>query len=253
MTWRPALRILGVTPSLWPTAITLVAVVTTLGLGVWQVQRLFWKQALIDARQTKSKARPLARLPIAFDPARHAFRRAQVTGRFLHRKELYLGARSLNGNLGFHVMTPLKLADGSHLLVNRGWIPTSLKTASLRAAGQVRGQVTVTGYLREPQAPGWVTRDNKPGINMWYYVDVAAMAAATALPRVRPFYLEVAADRNPGGYPIGGQTRLVLRNDHLQYVITWFSIAFTGMIIWYLWHRRREQEDEDDRTGSENP
>ncbi len=223
-------------------------VVTTFALGAWQVQRLFWKQALIDARQTKSQAAPLSTLPTAFAVDAHGFRRVQVKGRFLHDKELYVGARSLNGNLGFHVVTPLRLADGSHLLINRGWIPTSLKTPSLRAAGQIPGQATVIGYLRGAQAPGWFTLDNKPGLNIWYFVDVTAMATATGLSRVKPFYLEAAKAVIPGGYPLGGQTRLNLRNDHLQYAITWFSMALAGTIIWYLWHRRRERDD-DEETG----
>jgi surfeit locus 1 family protein len=223
-----------------------VTVVSTLGLGVWQVQRLFWKQALIDGRQSRSQATPLTTLPTTFNRARHGFRRARVSGRFIHGKELYIGARSLNGNLGFHVITPLKLADGGHILVNRGWIPSSLKTPSLRAAGQLRGQVTVAGYLRGAQRQGWFTRDNNAAVNMWYFVDTPAMAAATGLPRVKPFYLEAAKAQIPGGYPLGGQTRLQLRNDHLQYAIIWFSIALTGMVIWYLWHRRRDQEDDGD-------
>ena len=239
------MRIFGVTPRFWPTAISAVMVATTFALGVWQVQRLFWKQGVIDARQTKSQAAPLTTLPAAFDPAAHGFRRAQVSGEFQHGKELYVGARSLNGNLGFHVVTPLRLADGSHLLINRGWIPTSLKPTSLRAAGQLKGRVTVTGYLRGAQAPGWFTRDNKPGINMWYVVNPRAMAAATGLPKVRLFYLEAAKAAIPGGYPLGGQTRLHLRNDHLQYAITWFSMALAGSVIWYLWHRRREREEDE--------
>ena len=97
------MRIFGVTPRFWPTAISAVMVATTVALGVWQVQRLFWKQGVIDARQTKSQAAPLTTLPAAFDPAAHGFRRAQVSGEFQHGKELYVGARSLNGNLGFHV------------------------------------------------------------------------------------------------------------------------------------------------------
>jgi surfeit locus 1 family protein len=223
-------------------------VVTTFALGAWQVQRLFWKQALIDARQTKSQAAPLSTLPKAFAVDAHGFRRVQVKGQFLHGKELYVGARSLNGNLGFHVVTPFRLADGSHLLINRGWIPTSLKTPSLRAAGLIAGEVTVTGYLRGAQIQGWFTLDNKPGRNIWYYVDVTAMATATGLARVKPFYLEAAKAVIPGGYPLGGQTRLNLRNDHLQYAITWFSMALAGTIIWYLWHRRRERED-DEKSG----
>lgn len=252
--WSRTLRILGVTPRFWPTAITLVAVVTTLGLGVWQVQRLFWKQALIENRQIKSQAAALTALPKAFDPAVHGFRRATVTGTFLHGKELHLGGRSQNGNLGFHVITPLRLGDGSHLLVNRGWVPTSLKTPPLRAAGQLKGTVTVTGYLRGSQQQGWFTRDNKPGINMWYFVDLRAMAAATGLKNVRPYYLEAVKASIPGGYPLGGQTRLELRNDHLQYAITWFSIAIAGLVIWYLWHRRREREDsaETDSGGADS-
>lgn len=235
------MRIFGVTPAPIPTVITAVAVVTATGLGIWQIQRMFWKQDLIETRSRQSSLPVLEGAPASFDRAQHEYRRARVTGVFDHARELFVAARSLNGNVGYHVVTPLRLSGGRTLLVNRGWVPTALREPNLRAAGQVTGQVTLTGFMRAPQEGGWATRDNKPAANLWYTVDPAAMAKAANLTQVQPWYLEAGPRANPGGFPIGGQTRLELRNQHLQYVITWFSVALTGLVIWYLWHRRRER------------
>jgi len=234
-------RIFGVTPVLIPTLITVIAVGTAAGLGAWQVQRLFWKQDLIETRQRQSTLPVLDGAPKGVRGTTYEFRRVRVTGIFDHARELYVAARSKNGNLGYHVVTPLRLRGDRVLLVNRGWVPTALRDPNLRAAGQVSGQVTITGFVRAPQQAGWATRDNKPAANLWYTVDPAAMAKAAGLETVLPWYLEAGPGANPGGFPIAGQTRLKLRNQHLQYVITWFSVALAGIVIWYLWHRRRER------------
>ncbi|MGH7004410.1 MAG: SURF1 family cytochrome oxidase biogenesis protein, partial [Alphaproteobacteria bacterium] len=65
---------------------------------------------------------------------------------------------------------------------------------------------------------------------------------AHGIGKVEPFYIEAGPAENPGGYPVGGQTRFELPNDHLQYAITWFSMALIGIVIYLLYHRRRARE-----------
>ena len=240
-----SIKLFGIRPLLWPTLITLPAVLLALGLGAWQVQRLVWKNGLIADRQAKAAAPPLAGLPERFVSGEHEFRRVSVSGRFLHDRELYLGARSLKGNAGYQVVTPFVVASAESrpVLVNRGWVPLALKPPERRADGQIAGTVTVEGYLRAPVPRGWFTPDNEPARNFWFYVDLPAMAAAAKLDTVAPFLIEAGPAPNPGGYPIGGQTRIELPNDHLQYALTWFALAVTGMVIYALYHRKRAAED----------
>lgn len=247
-----ALRIYGIKPLFWPTVTTVPAVVLALVLGTWQVQRLQWKSALIAERQAQRDAAPLAGLPANFDPAQHEFRKVRVSGRFLHAKEMYLAARSFRGNPGYHIVTPFAVAaagDGT-ILVNRGWVPIERKEPDSRKPGQAEGETTVEGYLRVPPPQGWFQPDNEPGKNFWFFVDVPAMARHAALAEVKPYILEAGPAENRGGYPIGGQTRFELPNDHLQYAITWYSMAVIGLVIYLLFHRRRARDAAERPPGA---
>jgi surfeit locus 1 family protein len=246
-----ALRIFGIRPLLWPTLVTLPAVLLALGLGSWQVQRLQWKTDLLAERQARRAAPPLPGLPAAFDPAQHEFRKLRIEGRFLNDKELYLAARSLRGHPGYHVVTPFALAAdagaGGVVLVNRGWVPLDRKEPETRRLGQVEGKTALEGYLREPVPRGWFTPDNVPARNFWFYVDIPSMARTAGLETagpdaVKPYIIEAGPAENPGGYPIGGITRFEAPNDHLQYAITWYAMALIGIVVYLLYHRRRARE-----------
>jgi surfeit locus 1 family protein len=238
-----ALTLFGIRPLLWPTVMTVPAVLASLALGTWQVQRLHWKTALIAERQAQRAAPALAGLPEPFEPEKHEFRKARLSGVFLHDKELYLAARSRNGNAGYHVITPFVRAGGlDQLLVNRGWVPLDRKSPDARRAGQVAGTVAVEGYLRRPAPPGWFTPDNRPAENFWFSVDVAAMARVAGIGKAFGYILEADDTPNPGLFPIGGVTRFDIPNDHLQYAITWYSMAVIGLVIYLLYHRRRARD-----------
>lgn len=240
-----ALRILGFRPALWPTLITVPAVLITFGLGVWQVQRLFWKEGVIAERQ-EHVARPvLDGLPARFDAAEQEFRRVRLTGSFVHDKELLRPARSLKeGAIGFQVFTPFKLDKGGYVFVNRGWVPQQRELPDARRDGQAAGQVDLEGLLRAPPQAGWFTPDNNPAKNRWFRIDIGQMAKATGLGPFKPYYVAAGSRPNPGGYPVGGQTRLTVRNEHLQYAITWFALSLVGIVIYVLYHRRRERQQE---------
>src|SRR5258708_7757299 len=114
------MRLLGFTPAFWPTAISVPCFIVALGLGTWQVERLEWKEGLIAERTAQLAATPIP-LPATVAPGDPAldFRHVRVEGRLQHAKELYLAARSLRGNTGWDVITPLHRPDGSVVLVDR--------------------------------------------------------------------------------------------------------------------------------------
>ena len=230
-------------PALWPTLFTVPVLLICLGLGLWQLERLAWKTALLDRIHGHLAAAPLDIATAARDPAGNEYRRVRVAGEFLHDKEMYLAARSLNRNVGFHVVTPFRLDNGDVVLVNRGWVPETWRNPSPhRAAGQIAGRTEVTGVLRLAQRKGTFQLENEPGRNFWFFYDLAAMRAWAGLGPGREianldrFVLEADATPNPGGSPRGGQTRVDIPNDHLQYAITWFSFVVALLVIYLVYH-----------------
>ena len=227
-------------PLLWPTVFSLPMLLICLALGAWQIERLFWKQDLIAQRQAAVAATP-APLPKSLAEARGMeFRHVSDEGVFLNDEEIFLGAASEGGGQGYQILTPLLEPGGRVVFVNRGYIPSELKDPAKRAIGQSAGTVRVEGLLRLPPAgrPNWFLPDNRPDLNYWFWVDLPAMSAANKLDRVAPFYIDADATPNPGGWPKGGVTRLTLPNNHLQYAITWFSLAAAMTVIYVHYHRR---------------
>ena len=230
---------------LWPSVWAAGAFLILLALGTWQVERLFWKEGLIAERHAAVTGPPIA-LPPSLDAAKALeYHRVRVSGRFANDHELYLGATSRDGRPGYQVITPLTLDDGASVLINRGFIPQDHKARDSRSAGELSGDVTVTGLLRLPPQgkPHWFIPANSPERNYWIYVDIPAMAAAAHVENVLPFYVDADATPNPGGLPLGGQTPLELPNDHLQYAITWYALAAALVVIYILFVRRHRREE----------
>jgi surfeit locus 1 family protein len=229
-------------PTLWPTLISVPAFIVLIGLCVWQVQRMHWKEELIAERESRVAAEPIALPEANGDPGDVEYRRVRLEGSFLHDKEMFLGARSLNGNAGYHVLTPFVLNGGDTVLVNRGWIPVERKPPNSRPEGQVIGTQTLDGIVRLAHGKAWMQPDNEPDRNMWFYVDLPAMAAASAVDFRTDLYVDAGPAENPGKYPVGGQTRIELPNDHLQYAITWGLLAVALAVIYVLYHLKLERE-----------
>ncbi|MGO4129523.1 SURF1 family protein [Inquilinus sp. YAF38] len=197
-----------------------------LALGVWQVERRAWKLDLIARVDQRVAAAPVAppsdwaRVNADQDEYRHV----RVSGHFLNDREAQVVASTVNGS-GYWVMTPLQTADGTVILVNRGFVPAENRDPSTRAAGQVEGPVTVTGLLRITEPKGGFLRSNEPAAERWYSRDVAAIAASRGLTDIAPYFIDADATPNPAGLPIGGLTVIAFPNSHLVYAFTWFGLA----------------------------
>ena len=227
-------------PQLAPTLFTIPVVLICVALGAWQLQRLDWKRELIAQREAGVAAAP-AMPPRSLAEARALeFHPVVADGVLLNDKELYLNATGPRGGAGFHVLTPLREPEGRIVFVNRGFVPTNLRAPASRAAAQLAGTVHIRGLLRLPpgEKPGWFLPDNRPDLNYWFWIDLPAMAAAAHLAPgdVAPFYIDADTTPNPGGWPQGGVTPLNLPNDHLQYAITWFSLAAALVVIYVVYH-----------------
>ena len=230
-----------------PGLAALIALAILIGLGTWQVERKTWKENLIGRIVAQSKAAPVdPPAAAAWDPA-DEFRHVRVTGRFLNDKETLVhglapGETPGRALQGYYVVTPLVRDDGGTVLVNRGFVPTELKAQSDRTSGLIEGETSVTGILRASEPRGLFVPAPDPAKGEWFNRDVPGIAAARGLGEVAPYLIE--ADSVPGqtSWPRGGQLRVDLPNNHLQYAFTWFGIAacLVGVFGVFAWRRLHE-------------
>lgn len=216
----------------------LLGLLLPLGLGIWQLQRLAWKQALVTRIGERVAAAPLPLASIAAEVRAGAaaeYRPVFAEGSFRHDRELYAFATDEAGRPGWHVITPL-VTDSGTVLVNRGFVPEALREPATRGTGQTVGRQRVTGLIRTPEQPGWFVPANNPQRNNWFWRDIAGLAEAAssgngATNVASTFLIDADATANPGGWPRGGTTRINLPNRHLEYALTWFALAATYVVI----------------------
>ncbi|HTV87568.1 MAG TPA: SURF1 family protein [Stellaceae bacterium] len=223
---------------LWPTLITLPLVVLCLALGVWQIQRLHWKEGLIAERAATLQAPPVAPPASLAQAKRLELRRTIERGVLLNDKEILVHAIAADGAAGFDVLTPLREPGGRSVFINRGFVPTALRDPAARPAAELRGTVQIAGRIVLPASPGLFVPGNQPDRGDWYRINIAAMAKADRLADVAPFYIDADQTPNPGGWPEGGTMLPELPNHHLQYAITWFSLAAIGVYIYFKSQRQ---------------
>lgn len=224
----------------------LAAFIVLLCLGTWQVERLQWKEGLLATIEQRTHAAPLPLNEIEAkfkETGDVEYWPVTATGQFLHDKESHFFATH-EGMTGFYVYTPLQLADGRAVLVNRGFVSYDDKNPGRRPAGQVTGEVTVTGLARNPltEKPSSMVPDNDLVKDIFYWKDWGVMADRSGLARdkIVPFFIDANNAQNPGGIPMGGVTIVALTNNHLQYAVTWYGLAaaLAGVLSVYLWRNR---------------
>jgi surfeit locus 1 family protein len=228
--------------------VVLAALAILLSLGTWQVERLHWKEGLLADIAQRRAAPPVALSDI--EAIRKSggdieYRRVSVTGTFDHARERHFFA-TFGGQTGFYVYTPMTLADGRILFVNRGFVPYEMKDPKTRTAGEVADQQTVIGYarVRLGEKPSSIVPDNDLAKNIFYWKDLDAMASTTGIDASKVVQFFVDADGsivNPGGWPKGGVTQFDLPNSHLQYAVTWYglAVALVAVVVGMIFRRKR--------------
>lgn len=227
-------------PLLKPTLWSLPFFVLLIGLGIWQIERLHWKLALIASVNAHMHAPPIALdHALALPPDEAQYTRVALLGRFDNSKEAYVFTTGEGGAPVYHVITPLLLEDGRALLVDRGFVPQNLRDPKMRPAGELSGTQHIVGVWRVPDPPGMFTPPPDLAHRVWFSRDLADIAKADQLKLAAPVIVEADATPNPGGWPKGGQTIVTFRNEHLQYAITWFLLAAGLLGVYLAYHVSR--------------
>ncbi|MGD9919066.1 MAG: SURF1 family protein [Paenirhodobacter sp.] len=219
---------------LFPLILGLVGVTILLELGFWQLRRLAWKEAMI-AEITASIDGPAQDLPgpgTATKPLKYT--PVQIVGATTGEEILVLTGEKDVG-AGYEVISAFETGEGRRLLLDRGFIAEEAKTAPRPATAMI-----VTGNLHWPEERDSFTPDPDAKTGIWFARDVPAMAAALKTEPILVVARQIEGDAQ------GVETRPLglegIRNDHLQYAITWFSLALvwlgmTGLLLWRV--RRR--------------
>ncbi|XGW09013.1 hypothetical protein V3C99_011375 [Haemonchus contortus] len=233
----------------------LIIPVVTFGLGCWQTYRLKWKLDLIEKLRERLNE-PAVDFPLddLSQLQNMEYRRVRVTGEFLHDREFPIAPRGRfdpghaerttasmlsNDNLsshGAHIVTPFRLLNSDLvIMINRGWVPISRISPNSRQDSQVKGIVTFEAVVRKSETRPQFMGANIPEKGTWFYKDFDQMARQYG---TAPIYLEAVYESTIPGGPIGGQSNVTVRNDHLQYLITWFSLSAVTLAMWFLRFRK---------------
>ncbi|NKI72212.1 SURF1 family protein [Collimonas pratensis] len=229
-------------------------------LGSWQLKRLQWKLDLIQRVDARVHA-PAVKAPGPqqwphITAESDEYRHVSVSGNYLYALTTRVQAATELGG-GYWLLTPLRSADGSTVLVNRGFVPTATPESVVVVAESA--PVVVNGLLRISEPGGGFLRHNDPAGNRWYSRDVQAIAAARGLDRVAPYFVDAEAVRQPaaqeigdGLRPVAGLTVIAFHNSHLVYALTWYALALmvAGACYWVVREERKLPRKDGNTTGN---
>jgi surfeit locus 1 family protein len=217
----------------WPALAALPVLAVLLALGNWQMQRLAWKEALLE-RLAANAAAPALPLPLLPEP----YLKVAVVGRFDHSREARLGAEVRGGQMGATLVTPLLREVLPPLLVLRGWVPDDASGQPVRP----EGVVTVEGYIRPGETPAWDSATDNPTTRRFYTFNPAAIAAALGMAGAEGFGLVALGGAVETRLPLPATHLPQPNNSHLGYALTWYGLALTllGVVLAFTWRRWKE-------------
>lgn len=202
-------------------------------LGTWQIQRLGWKQEVLAEIDSRISAEPVA-LPVAPDPDADKYLPVEVSGA-VSDTELHVLVSVKHVGPGYRIIAPFQTEDGRLILLDRGFVATEDKNKARQT-----GPMTVVGNLHWPDEIDSYTPEPDVAANTWFARDVPRMAAALG---TEPVLLIARSQTDPNMTPLPVDT-VGVPNDHLQYAITWFSLAliWAAMTAYFLWRTRAKPE-----------
>ena len=210
-----------------PAVATAVMLAILIALGVWQLQRLQWKRALLADIDRAEAAAPV---PMPDHPL--PFTKVTVSGHFPDDLHALFGAdvRDVPGGtaMGAQLIEPLERPGHDPVLVDRGWVPEG-------QLGRAGGNATVVGYVRLPDTAGLFSLTDDPAARRFYTLDPAKIGAALGLRRTAQFTLVALGT---GGMPEAATTLPRPPNDHLNYALTWFALALSLLIVFAAYTRK---------------
>jgi cytochrome oxidase assembly protein ShyY1 len=229
---------------------TLAMVAVFVGLGMWQLQRRVAKHALMAALTERLAAAPESLPPPArwglLAPASDEFRRVSFRATYASGPDamVYGSGSSVREDIsgpGTWAFMPARLPAGETIVINTGFVQNTMQDRAQQDRAVTRlvtGEpVTLTGYIRFPETAGMLTPAESIAKRLWFTRDHLAMARVLGWGEVAPFYIDLEQPVPASGIPKPGALEVHLKDDHLQYAITWFTLAGAVVIAFGVWLR----------------
>lgn len=229
-----------VRPRLIPWVFFISAMAVTLTLGTWQIFRLEQKTALIARIEAAKTHTPLTDLPAYHALAAHEFALVELKGVWIPDIEFQVTPRYFRDQLGYHIFAPLTLADGRVVIVNRGWIPAAKKAPATRPETLAKGHASLIGMIRLGEDRNYFTPPSSPEKNIWFGRDVRQMAETAGLTHVAPVTVDVIGEHTMDALPVPFDGEIRLYNQHVTYILTWYGIALAVLVIFLVYHYKRQ-------------
>jgi surfeit locus 1 family protein len=214
-------------------------------LGMWQLERHTQRMDQNSKIMERMTIAPVELSDIeALASAQRDYRTVVVRGTYDTSQQILWRNREYRGRTGYHVMTPLRLADGRAILVNRGWIYYQEGLGDWQRAYQApTGMQEIVGVWRVSQAE-FDQINEVPLVDgrrdKWFYIDVAAIAAQTPYPLVDGFVeLQPDGTAMTAGIPIPTETSDMGMGSHLSYAVQWFGFALILLVGYIVVQVRR--------------
>ena len=226
-------------PVFWPTVFFVFSLIILVSLGTWQVKRLIWKNDLISFYLKQSTNNIINLHKENFVSEEIEYRKVRLTGKFLNKKEVHITGKTYEGNAGFHVVTPFLMQNGNYVLVNRGWVSENYKEAKSRSFSLINEETSVIGLIRYPQKKGYFVPENEPDNGFWFTIKPTEIKKHLKIDKetfIIKFYVDALRQEKKINLPIGIKGKINIRNQHLSYAITWYSLAIVLMIIYLSYH-----------------
>jgi surfeit locus 1 family protein len=237
---------------------TLATVAVCLGLGVWQLQRRVEKHALIAALTERLAAEPVPLPPplewSTLTAERDEFRRVRFRASYGSGADamVYSSGSAVRDDVsgpGTWAFIPARLEGGEIIVINAGFVQNTMQDRAQQdrvVTRLVTGEAAdLIGYIRFPERAGLLTPSANTEKRLWFTRDQLAMAQALGWGNggktIAPFYIDLEQPVPPSGLPKPGPLHVHLKDDHLQYAVTWFALAGAVVIAFLAWWRGRRQ------------
>ena len=231
-------------PRIWPILLaSTIGIMILLSLGIWQVQRLTWKEGLIAELDNRLKAEPIS-LQQAMEKKAAGqdleYVKVKLTGQI--DGKVLRKVSSINGEPGWEILSPFKTDDGQLVLIDLGAIAENQTFNPDTTVKSFNAIIRVHN-----KGAGFFDADNDPVQNIWYWWDLPEMMA-TAFTKSdgvpASFILQKLPSANDHNIPLSEAPKVELTNNHLGYAITWFGLAaaLAGVAGFYVFSLRRKSE-----------
>jgi cytochrome oxidase assembly protein ShyY1 len=235
---------------------TLTMIAVFIGLGVWQLERRMEKHALIAALTVRLAADPVPLPPASewtkLTPQNDEFRRVHLKATYIAGSDAMIfssgsAVRDDVSGPGTWAFLPARLESGETVIINTGFVQNTMQDRAQQDRAVLRlvtgASADLIGYIRFPEEAGMLTPAASREKRLWFARDHLQMSRLLGWGEVAPFYIDLERPVPASGIPLPGPLHVHLKDDHMQYAITWFALAGAVVVAFFVWFRGRRRSN----------